>query len=212
MTAWDPPRIYVAGQAEGWSARRRSQPSGTLKRALVACASSALFIACSPARTSGTTSWKAPSPDGQVSWHMLRIYLKHFRGQRSAIMQFMRSRRGYGGGGLGSADFGVGSERRERRAALDDARGSLTARRRGGVTHRGSVRRPVAARQAGARHRRPWRRHLSRRAGRHGGDEPVPVRRSGGRNRRPARRRVWQAWFQERFPMPTEPVTSELEG
>src|SRR5215207_10049511 len=95
-----------------------------------------------------------------------------------------RSRHGYGRGGLGSADFGVGSERLERGAALDDARGCLTARRRGGVTHRGSVRRPAEARQAGARHRRPWRRHLSRWAGR-GGDEPVYVRRSGGRNRRP---------------------------
>src|SRR5262249_43333505 len=86
--------------------------------------------------------------------------------------------------GLGSADRGIGSERLKRRSALDDARGCLTAQRRGGVSHRESVRRAAEARQAGARHSRPWRRHLSRWP-RHGGDELVSVRRSGGRNRRP---------------------------
>ena len=67
VTAWDPPRMFAA-EGEGWTvARRPSQPSGALKRAREASASSALSIAFSPARTSGTTSWKAPSPDGQVS-------------------------------------------------------------------------------------------------------------------------------------------------
>src|SRR6266699_579354 len=39
------------------------------------------------------------------------------------------SRREHGGGGMGNADRGVGSERRQRRPALDDARGCLTAQR-----------------------------------------------------------------------------------
>src|SRR5438105_2505422 len=95
------------------------------------------------------------------------------------------SRREYGGGRMGNADRGVGSQRRQRRPALEDARGSLTAQRRDGVCHRESVRRPAAARQAGARHSRAWRRHLSRWPG-HGGDEPVYVRRSGGGDRRPS--------------------------
>src|SRR3989454_9939287 len=92
--------------------------------------------------------------------------------------------REYGGGGLGNADRGVGSERRERRAALDDARRCLTGQRRRGACYRESLRRPAAARQAGAGHSRPWRRHLSQWPER-GGDELIPVRRSGGRNRRP---------------------------
>ena len=43
--------------------------------------------------------------------------------------------RGNGSGGLGNADRGIGSERRERRAALDGARGCPGVRRRGGVLH-----------------------------------------------------------------------------
>src|SRR5947208_524347 len=94
------------------------------------------------------------------------------------------SRREYGGGGMGNADRGVGSERRQRRPALDDARGCLTAQRHTRGCHRESLRRPAEARQAGAGHSRPWRRHLSQWPDR-GGDELIPVRRSGGRNRCP---------------------------
>ena len=67
VTAWDPPRMFAARQTAGCRARRRSRPSGALKRAREASASSALSIAYSPARTIGTTSWKVPNPDGQVS-------------------------------------------------------------------------------------------------------------------------------------------------
>ena len=63
-----PPGSSPNRQTAGSRARRRSRPSGALKRAEEAPASSALSIACSPARTNGTTSWKVPPPDGQVSW------------------------------------------------------------------------------------------------------------------------------------------------
>src|SRR5262245_19714962 len=92
-------------------------------------------------------------------------------------------RRGYGSGGLGNADRGIGAERRERRAALDRARGCPGAQRRGGVPHPESVRRPAADRQAGAGRSRPWRLQLRRPE--HGCAELLPLRRSGGRNRRP---------------------------
>ena len=68
VTIWDPPGSSPNRQTAGSRARRRSRPSGALKRAEEAPASSALSIACSPARTNGTTSWKVPHPDGQVSW------------------------------------------------------------------------------------------------------------------------------------------------
>src|SRR5947209_16207906 len=93
------------------------------------------------------------------------------------------SRRGNRSGGLGNADRGIGTERPERRAALDGARGCPGARRRGGVRHPESVRRPAAARQAGAGRSRPW--HLQLRRPEHGCAELLPLRRSGGRNRRP---------------------------
>src|SRR5262245_17497172 len=92
-------------------------------------------------------------------------------------------RRGYGSGGLGNADRGIGTERLECRAALDGARGCPGAWRRGGVRQPESVRRPAAARQAGAGRRRPWRLQLRRPD--HGCSEPLPLRRSGGPNRRP---------------------------
>src|SRR4029077_7233445 len=80
VTAWDPPRRFAA-QGEGWGgspplaaegsvdarggragvARRPSRTSGASKRAAEASASSASCIASSPARTTGTISWKAPS-------------------------------------------------------------------------------------------------------------------------------------------------------
>ena len=86
------------------------------------------------------------------------------------------SRRVYGGGRLGNVVHGVGSERLERRSALDDAVGCSTAQWRAGVSHRESVRRADEARQAGAGRHRPWRRHRSRWPDR-GGDELLPVRR-----------------------------------
>ena len=67
VTAYDAPRTF-AQEGEGMTpARRRSRPSGALKRAQAGSASSALCIACSPAQTIGTTSSKAPRVDGQVS-------------------------------------------------------------------------------------------------------------------------------------------------
>ena len=70
-------------------ARRPSQPSGASKRARVVCASSVWCIASSPAPTTGTTSWKATELGWPGFFRTLRIYLTHFRGQRSAIMQFV---------------------------------------------------------------------------------------------------------------------------
>ena len=68
VTAWDPPRMLASpSPMAGCLARRPSRTSGALKRAEEASASSALSIAFSPARTIGTTSWKAPNPDGLAS-------------------------------------------------------------------------------------------------------------------------------------------------
>ena len=201
VTAWDPPRMY-AGEGEVYGG---SPPIAT-EWSIEARAGGVCLVRIVHSLFASTDEWDNQLEGAKSGWSgflaILRIYLKHFRGQRSAIMQVTAPATGTDAEAWEALTSALGVKGVERRAALDDARGCLTARRRGGVTHRGSVRRPAEARQAGARHRRPWRRHLSRRTGR-GGDELVPVRRSGGRNRRP-RNAAWQAWMQERFPMPTE--------
>src|SRR5437899_11568412 len=93
------------------------------------------------------------------------------------------SRPGYGSGGMGNADHGNGTERRESWAALHVARGCPGAERSGRVRQPKSVRHPATARQAGASRSRLWSRQLRRPD--HGWAECLPLRRSDGRNRRP---------------------------
>src|SRR5438552_8194922 len=93
------------------------------------------------------------------------------------------SRPGYGSGGMGNADHGNGTARRESWAALHVARGSPGAERSGRVRQPKSVRHPATARQAGASRSRLWSRQLRRPD--HGWAECLPLRRSDGRNRRP---------------------------
>ena len=182
VTAWDPPRMFAA-QGEGWGG---SPPIAT-EWSVEARAGGVCLVRVVHSLFASTDDWDNQLEGTESGWpgffRTLRIYLTHFRGQRSAIMQFDGSRRGNRSGGLGNADRGIGTERLERRAALDGARGCPGAQRRGGVRHPESVRRPAAARQAGAGRRRPWRLQLRRPE--HGCAELLPLRRSGGRNRRP---------------------------
>ena len=165
-------------------ARRPSRPSGALKRAREASASSALSIACSPARTSGTTSWKAPKSGWAGFLSILRLYLTHFRGQRSAIMQVM------------APVAGTEAEAWETLTAALGVKGVSVGQRwttPAGVSPLGGVVEYVTENpydallrldQPGPGIAALGADHLSRWPG-HGGDELVPVRRSGGRDRRP---------------------------
>src|SRR5207253_2834329 len=114
------------------------------------------------------------------------MYLTHFRGQRSTIMQFVVPYAGTEAEAWDALTTAVGVNGLtvgRRWTALDGARGRPGVRRRGGVLHRESVRRPAAARRARAGHRRP--RRLQLRRPEHGRAELLPVRRSRGRHRRP---------------------------
>ena len=87
MTAWDPPRMY-AGQNEGWTvARHQSQPSGASKRAT----GGMCLVRIVHSLFASTDEWDNQLEGAKSGWAgflpILRIYLKHFRGQRSAIMQ-----------------------------------------------------------------------------------------------------------------------------
>ena len=92
---------------------------------------------------------------------------------------------------MGNADLGVGTERCERRAALDDASGCLTAQRRDGACHRESL---GAVTYPGGQRVVAMNLYL------YGDRAAETVARDTP---------VWQSWLQERFPMATELSQSE---
>ena len=183
VTAWDPPRMFAA-ESDGWMP---GSPPIATEWSVEARAGGVCIVRVvqQPLRQHG----RLGQPAGRHRIRLARL-LPHPADLSHALPRPTLGdhavdgpRRGYGSGGLGNADRGIGTERRERRAALDGARGCPGAQRRGGVRHPESVRRPAAARQAGAGRRRPW--HLQLRRPDHGCAELLPLRRSGGRNRRP---------------------------
>ena len=182
VTAWDPPRMFAA-QGEGWGG---SPPIAT-EWSVEARAGGVCLVRVVHSLFASTDDWDNQLEGTELGWpgffRTLRIYLTHFRGQRSAIMQFVVPVAGTEAEAWETLTAAVGAERRQRRAALDGARGCAGAQRRGGVRQPESARRPAAARPAGAGRRRPWR--LQRRRPEHGGADRLPLRRSGGRNRRP---------------------------
>ena len=183
VTAWDAPRMF-ASEGDGWFP---GSPPVATEWSVEARAGGVCVVRVVQSLFASTDDW-----DDQLigtesgipgAFRILRIYLTHFRGQRSAFMQFHGSRRGNASGRLGDADRGTGVQRRGRRAGLGRSGRRPGAGRRGGGRRPGSARRAAAARPAGAWHRRPVH-HGSRRLG-HGGVQLLPLRRSGGRNRRP---------------------------
>ena len=160
VTAWDPPRMFAA-QGEGWGG---SPPIAT-EWSVEARAGGVCLVRVVHSLFASTDDWDNQLEGTELGWpgffRTLRIYLTHFRGQRSAIMQFVAPVAGTEAEAWETLTAALGAERLERRAALDGARGCPGAQRRGGVRQPESVRRPAAARQAGAGRRRPWRLQLS---------------------------------------------------
>ncbi len=86
ITAWDPPRMY-AGQNEGWGG---SPPIATEWR-VEALAGGVCRIRIVHSLFASTDEWDNQLEAANEGWSgflaILRIYLRHFRGQRSALMQ-----------------------------------------------------------------------------------------------------------------------------
>jgi len=86
LTAWDPPRMFIA-QGEGWG----GSPAIATEWSVEARAGGVCIVRIVHSLFASTDEW-----DGQLEGaksglsgflRTLRIYLTHFRGQRSAIMQ-----------------------------------------------------------------------------------------------------------------------------
>jgi uncharacterized protein YndB with AHSA1/START domain len=88
VTAWDPPRRFV-GQGEGWGG---SPPIAT-EWTVEARAGGVCLVRVVNSLFASTDDWDGQLEGTEHGWpgffRTLRIYLTHFRGQRSAIMQLM---------------------------------------------------------------------------------------------------------------------------
>ena len=86
ITAWDPPRMY-AGQNEGWEG---SPPIAT-EWHVEARAGGLCSIRIVHSLFASTDEWDNQIEGAKSGWSgflaILRVYLKHFRGQSSALMQ-----------------------------------------------------------------------------------------------------------------------------
>jgi uncharacterized protein YndB with AHSA1/START domain len=88
VTAWDPPRKFAA-QGEGWGG---SPPIAT-EWSVEARAGGVCRVRVVNSLFASTDDWDNQLESTALGWpgffRTLRIYLAHFRGQRSAIMQFV---------------------------------------------------------------------------------------------------------------------------
>ena len=88
VTAWDPPRMFAA-QGEGWGG---SPPIAT-EWSVEARAGGVCLVRVVHSLFASTDDWDNQLESTGLGWpgffRTLRIYLTHFRGQRSAIMQFV---------------------------------------------------------------------------------------------------------------------------
>jgi uncharacterized protein YndB with AHSA1/START domain len=88
VTAWDPPRMFAA-QGQGWNG---SPPIAT-EWSVEARAGGVCRVRVVHSLFASTDDWDDQLESAANGWpgffRTLRIYLTHFRGQRSAIMQFV---------------------------------------------------------------------------------------------------------------------------
>ena len=185
--AWDPPRMFAA-ESPGWTPE---MPSMATEWSVEARAGGVCLVRVVHSLFASTDGWDnrawEASEDQPGFFRTLRLYLTHFRGQRSAIMQKMAVATGTEAevwetltAALGLNGVNVGQRW--------TAPAGVPAPACGGVPQPESLRRLAADRQAGAGRwpplapstsaARAWLRH-----------EPLPLRRSVGRNPSPRRHR-----------------------
>src|SRR5262245_47623208 len=206
VTAWDPPRLF-AREADGWVP---GSPPLATEFSVEARAGGVCVVRVVNSLFASTDDWDKQLDGAESGWpgifRILRIYLTHFRGQRSANMQFMA---------------GVAGTKEEAWATLTAALGLSGV----GEGQRWAVLAGVPALGGVVEHitQSPYGALLRL-------DKPGPGAAALGIMTLPGAVMVtfnfflygdqaagtvahetplWQAWIQERFPMPPEPSKSE---
>jgi uncharacterized protein YndB with AHSA1/START domain len=89
VTAWDPPRTFAA-ESPGWTPE---MPSMATEWSVEARAGGVCLVRVVNSLFAGTDDWDNQLEGTESGWpgffRTLRIYLTHFRGQRSAMMQWI---------------------------------------------------------------------------------------------------------------------------
>ena len=205
VTAWDPPRMFAA-QGEGWGG---SPPIAT-EWSVEARAGGVCLVRVVHSLFAGTDEWDNQLESAKLGWpgffRTLRIYLTHFRGQRSEIRQFV------------APVSGTEAEAWETLTAALGQKG-LSAGQRwtapAGVPALSGLAEYVSQSPYDALLRldKPGPGVAAVGAFNVGGQSMVALNfyLYGDRAAETAAREapMWQTWFQERFPMPSESSQSE---
>ena len=205
VTAWDPPRRFAAESA-GWVP---GSPVIANEWSVEARAGGICVVRMVHSLFASTDDWDNQLEGTESGWpgffRILRIYLTHFRGQRSAMMQWMAPAAGTEAeawetltAALGLKGVSVGQRWTAPAGVPASAAWWSTSPRDRttpccGSTSRGRVPPPL-----GRQLRRPEHGHANFYL--YGDQAAGTVARETP---------LWQAWIQERFPMPAEPSKSE---
>jgi uncharacterized protein YndB with AHSA1/START domain len=205
VTAWDPPRMF-AGQNEGWGG---SPPIAT-EWSIEARAGGLCLVRIVHSLFASTDGWDDQLEAAKSGWSgflaILRIYLTHFRGQRSAIMQVTAPVAGTDAeawealtGALGVKGLSVG-QRWSTPAGVSPLGGVVEYLTEDPYDALLRLEKPGPGIAALGAVTYPGGQGMVAMNLYHYGDQAdETVARATP---------VWQAWFQERFPMPAEPSKS----
>ncbi len=206
VTAWDPPRMYAA-ESSGWVP---GSPTIADEWTVEARGGGVCVVRVVHSLFASTDDWDNQLEGTESGWpgffRILRLYLTHFRGQRSAMMQWM------------APAAGTEAEAREALTGALGLKGVSVGQRwtaPAGVPALGGVVEHVSDSPYNAllRLAKPGPGAASLGAVNCGG--PIMVTLSfflyGDQAAETVARETprWQAWIQERFPTPTEPGKGE---
>jgi uncharacterized protein YndB with AHSA1/START domain len=206
VTAWDPPRMFAA-EANGWAA---GSPPIATEWSVEARAGGVCVVRVVHSLFASTDDWDNQLIGTESGWpgffRILRIYLTHFRGQRSAIMQFMAPVAGTEAAAWATltAALGLNGVGAGQRWAVPEGAPAL-----GGVAEHVSQ----SPCNALLRLDKPGPGAAALGTVNFGGSVMVTLSfylygdQAAGTVAHETP--LWQAWIQERFPMPPEPSKSE---
>ncbi len=205
VTAWDPPRMFVA-EAKGWAP---GSPPIATEFSVEARAGGVCVVRVVNSLFASTDDWDNQLIGTESGWpgffRILRLYLTHFCGQRSALMQFM------------ATAGGTEAEAWETLTVAQGLKGAKAGQRwaaPAGVPALGGVVEHVSQSPCNALLRldKPGAGAAALGAVNFGGSAMVTLSfyLYGDQAAATVAREtpLWEAWIQKRFPTPTEPGKS----